>query len=414
MNKIEKIEETALVKVINDGGLAIEEGEIIKTSYQPFLQQLAEIQEQATKINFEAPVELDETIARELRLKTVKIRTGAEKIKEERKRGYLLKGNLEQAAYNLISASCKLTEEAFNNVEKAREIAEKKRIEALRLERTEKLTSVVEDPEQYKMFPLGEMSEQAWNDMYTGLVATKKAKEEAAAKAEAEKIETERLNKLENVRRLEIAPYSQFMKAVYDLRTMNEVEYSELHEALKRAKNDYNAEQEKIRLENIRLQNEIKEKELIRAKRNKELRPYIIFIRDYNKILNLPESEFQKEFADIKIGAELQWAEDIKKAQQEAKDKANSIRIAKELQDKKDSELKAEQEKQAAEKARLLAEKAAAKAPEREKLLSWLNGIKPTVDIIGKKSDEATALLDEIIAKFQGFKKWAENEINKL
>ena len=107
------IEPNQLEEVVKDSGLAIQEGEEIKQSYLPFLNQLAEIQSQASKINFESPTGLDENIARELRLKTVKVRTGSENLKNDRKRLSLLKGNLEQASYNIIAASCKLTEEVF-------------------------------------------------------------------------------------------------------------------------------------------------------------------------------------------------------------------------------------------------------------------------------------------------------------
>src|SRR4030042_2826409 len=112
-NEIVKIETTQREKVVIESGLAIQEGEEIKKSYLPFLVQLAETQSQASKINFENPGDLDENIARDLRLKTVRIRTGAEKLKDERKKMYLLRGNLEQASYNIIAASCRLTEDVF-------------------------------------------------------------------------------------------------------------------------------------------------------------------------------------------------------------------------------------------------------------------------------------------------------------
>jgi len=105
-----------LEEIVKNSGLEIAEGEQIKQSYLPFLIQLSEIQEQSAKINFSNPVEIDEEIARTLRLKTVKIRTGASDLKDSRKRIHLLKGNLEQAAYNLIAASCKLAEETFVSV----------------------------------------------------------------------------------------------------------------------------------------------------------------------------------------------------------------------------------------------------------------------------------------------------------
>ena len=110
---ISKIEPTQLEQVVKESGLSIQEADEIKKSYLPFVAQLAETQSQADKINYDNPSEIDETIARGLRLKTVKIRTYAEKLKDERKRMYLLRGNLEQASYNLIAASCKVTEEVF-------------------------------------------------------------------------------------------------------------------------------------------------------------------------------------------------------------------------------------------------------------------------------------------------------------
>ena len=120
---LELAKPTQLEEIVKNSGLEIQEGEQIKKSYLPFLEQLSEVQQQSAKINFSAPGKLDEDIARALRLKTVKIRTGASDLKDDRKRIYLLKGNLEQAAYNLIAASCKLIEEEFYRVEKAREIA---------------------------------------------------------------------------------------------------------------------------------------------------------------------------------------------------------------------------------------------------------------------------------------------------
>jgi hypothetical protein len=184
-NQIVKIESTQLEKVVTESGLAIQEGEEIKKSYLPFLAQLAEIQSQATKINFDSPTEIDETIARELRLKTVKIRTGSKELKDEREKGYLLRGNLEQAAYNLIEASCKITEDVFNNVEKAREIAEKKRKEQLRIDRSEKLSPYTES---VVMYPLGEMSEEQFSELYAGLRTSHEMRLEAERKAEEKRL----------------------------------------------------------------------------------------------------------------------------------------------------------------------------------------------------------------------------------
>jgi len=299
-NEIVKIESEQLEKVVTESGLAIQEGEEIKKSYLPFLVQLSEVQSQATKINFDSPAEIDETIARELRLKTVKIRTGSKELKDERKRGYLLRGNLEQAAYNLIEASCKLTEDTFNNVEKAREIAEKKRKEQLRIDRAEMLSPYTES---VSLYPLGEMSEEQFNELYSGLRIAHENKIEAEKKAEEKRlaeIEAERIR------------------------------------------------QENIRLENERLKKEAEQKD----KRNTELRPYIIFIRDYNKMLSLPEKEYQKEFSDIKKGAKEHYefeAQQKEKARKEQEEKERLTEIERKKQDQLLEDQKAKADKERAE-----------------------------------------------------------------
>src|SRR3990167_3076074 len=109
-----------LTIILSQSGLELSESEKIKQSYLPYFTQMAEIKEQAKKINFDNPTDLDEKIARELRLKTAKIRTTSETLKDERKRVHLLKGNIEQSTWNLIRDTCKMEEEIFNNVEKAR------------------------------------------------------------------------------------------------------------------------------------------------------------------------------------------------------------------------------------------------------------------------------------------------------
>lgn len=199
-----KVDSSGLDAVVKNSGLPAQEANEIKSSYLPFLNQLSETQTQAVKINFENPSELDENIARELRLRTVKIRTAAEKMKDERKRMYLLRGNLEQASYNLIATSCKLIEELFFNVEKAREIAEKKRKEQLRADRMEKLSPYTED---VALYPLGEMSEEQFSSLYATLRAAherrieeeRKAEEDRIAKEKADADEKER-QRLENIR----------------------------------------------------------------------------------------------------------------------------------------------------------------------------------------------------------------------
>jgi hypothetical protein len=352
-NEIVKIESTQLEKVVTESGLAIQEGEDIKKSYLPFLSQLAEIQSQATKINFETPAEIDETIARELRLKTVKIRTGSKDLKDERKKQFLLKGNLEQAAYNLIEASCKLTEDVFVNVEKAREFAEKKRKEQLRIERSEKLIEFVPAESMY-LYALAEMSEEQFNTTYDGL---KMAHEKKLA--EEKKQEEERLAAIES----------------------------------ERVKN------ENIRLENERLKKEaeVKEKALF-AEREKSRKEQ----EEKDRLAGIERKKQAQILADQKAKADKERAELL------AKNQANIEKAEKERKEKEALLANIEAEKQAKlkqieaeKKAKLQADKKAQLAPDKTKLLAFgqaLNDV-PRPDIKNIEAAGIMANVNGLLAK---------------
>lgn len=199
--ELTKVDPKQLDEVVKNSGLEITEGETIKQSYQPFLIRLAEIQANASKINFENPSEIDETIAKKLRLETVKVRTGSEELKDGRKKIHLLKGNLEQAAYNLIAASCKLTEEAFVQVEKGCELKEKARIAKLESDRAEQLRQYTE----IMPMSLGLLQEDVFqaylsaqkNAYEARIAAEKQAELDRIAAEKAEAAERERI-RLEN------------------------------------------------------------------------------------------------------------------------------------------------------------------------------------------------------------------------
>ncbi len=184
-----------LEKVVINSGLELSEGEQIKQSYLPFFIQIAEIKEDAKHINFENPSEEDEKKARELRLRTVKIRTGSAKIKDERKKIHLLKGNLEQSSYNLIKTGCELEEEMFFQLEKKRENEEMQRIELLVLKRTEKISMFCSDP---SIYPLSRMTDDEFNAVFITLKEVFERKIESE-RIEAERIETERKAELKRI-----------------------------------------------------------------------------------------------------------------------------------------------------------------------------------------------------------------------
>jgi len=258
--QIVKIEPKELDEVVNKSGLAIQEAEEIKAAYLPFLSELAEVQSLASDIDFVNPGANDEIKARTSRLATVKIRTGAEKQKDERKKMYLLRGNMEQASYNLIATACKMTEEIFFRVEKAREIAEKARKEQLRIDRTEKLKPYVDDCNVYL---LGEMSEAAFETTLAGAIAQYEAKKErerkeeeerqAILKAEAEEREKQRL---ENIRLKEEAEKREKEIALEKEKIRKENEERERLAKIEREKQEKILAEERVKAEKERKERE--------------------------------------------------------------------------------------------------------------------------------------------------------------
>jgi len=120
-------------------------------------------------------------------------------------------------------------------------------------------------------------------------------------------------------------------------------------------------EKEKRELEEarelIRQQKEAQQK-IIRDSRGEELRPYIMFIRNYNAMLDMEEDVYQKEFADIKIGAEQHWEyerqQEAKNREEEQKraEQARVLAEEKRMQDEEKQRIATEQRlKEAAERA---------------------------------------------------------------
>lgn len=195
---------TELEQIVQESGLVLSDAEEIKQSYLPYFVQIAEIKEQAKKIDFENPSDLDERIARELRLKTVKIRTGSEEVKNNRKKIYQLRANVEQSSWNLIKDTCLIDEETFAQVEKARERKEIARKEALKNER---LTILAPYGFDSTYTDLANMTDEAFLNMLHGIKLAHDERLEAAAKLELERIAKEKAEaeereriKLENER----------------------------------------------------------------------------------------------------------------------------------------------------------------------------------------------------------------------
>lgn len=265
---------------------------------------------------------------KELRLKIVKNRTqGIEKWHKTNKAFYLAGGRFVDAVKNkevLINEEMESklmdAEKYFENLEKeAKRILNEKRIEIIR--------PYVED---VSGLDFSDFSDENFDDFVLGK-KTRYNERIEAEKQEAIRIENERLAEIEKQRLIEI-------------------------------------ENEKIRVENARLQKEAEAKEL----------------------------ELQKE-------RKLQ-------TEKEAKIKAENDKLQAELQAKKDAETKAENERLANIEADKKAANKLLKAGQKKQIESWIETFQ--IEIPEHLKDDKIA--NDILSKFWSFKSWAKKETENL
>ena len=314
--------------------------------------------------------------ARSLRLLIKDNRTKGVLVWHKTTKEFFLKGGqFIDAIKNKEVAENERMEEMLEKIEKHAEIQEQKRQKEL----SDKRISEIEIYQEFVPFGLnfGTMPEEEFQKVFNGAKLQYEAKIEAEKKAELVRIENERLDKLESERRLEVAPFVQFISESQDLRNMSDVNYSNFLQNLQNAKSEYEKEQERIRIENekLRLEKEEAEKEAQRIK-----------------------SENKKKLAQERAEA----AEKLRIEQEKA------AKIQKELDDKKAAEKieierkNAEIEKQKKEAERL------ANAPIKKQLDNWINLFQSPVSPIEHEK------VDSILQKFEAFKDWAKSEIEKL
>lgn len=137
-------------------------------------------------------------MARELRLKLVKVRTGIAEIHKTEKAFYLASGKYCDALKNKLTLPVEQMEEKLMEIEKYQENLEKQRIEELRVKRLSEL-------EIYSEFvpfgiELGKLSEDEYLKVFNGSKLQYEAKLEAERKAEEERLRIEAELKAERER----------------------------------------------------------------------------------------------------------------------------------------------------------------------------------------------------------------------
>lgn len=181
---------TDIVK-INPQEFGLEETKAaqIAEQFKPMLDKMVELEIEANEV-FSLPIEDAKTAkkAKEVRLKYVKVRTGTAEIHKQQKAFYLQAGRFIDGWKNAQLFASQGVEERLEAIEKYAETKEKERIAAIKSKREVELSPYCEN---VSMFPLGEMSDEAYNQLLAGQKLSYEAKVAAQKRAEEERIARE-------------------------------------------------------------------------------------------------------------------------------------------------------------------------------------------------------------------------------
>lgn len=326
--QVESIEQAFLPKIQERDGYTEIYGELIKKEITPETEKEA----------------------RELRLKLVKVRTGIAEIHKTQKAFFLAAGRFVDAWKNKETAPIEQMEENLEQIEKFREIQEKKRIAELseiRKAEVSKWSEVV--PEG-----LGTMEQSIFDNYLQGLKVAYQARIDAEKKAEQDRIDRDKA----------------------------EAE-----------------ERERIRVENERLKAEAEKREKeIEAERKKQAA--------------ILEKERAKAEADRKEAERIQKEKDKAARIEREKIEAENKRIQAQLRAKEEADRLAKEEADRLAKEDADRLKKAAKAPDKTKLLSMIESV--TMQIPEMKTKEGQAVKQLIIEKLDGFKAWATIQVQNF
>jgi len=263
--------------------------------------------------------------AKELRKKLTKIRTGSEKARKEIKADVLQLSKAIDSVGKYIKDSVSDKEEKLKEIETHYERLEAEKKEKLKTERLAELAKYEVDGSS---FNVENMDKNIWTVFLAGQKANYEEEKERKKQELINRMKEEKLKEIDKKRRTELSPLWSFLPLTEEQKQdsfadLDESEYSNLIKSAEKNKEEFDKKQEEIRKENERLREEQKEK-------------------------------------DRQLKAERDAKERELKAEREKKEK-----LERELREKKEAERKENERKKAEELAKR-------QAPDKEKLLTWL------------------------------------------
>ena len=367
---------TELVK-IDPKEFGLEESNVA-TIEQAFAPKI--IERDALSVIYESVItkELTPALCKEasdLRKQLVKVRTGIADIHKTQKAFFLAAGRFVDAWKNKETAPVEQMEEKLSEIEKYFENIEKQRITDLEQVRKDELSQFTD------VFPsgLGYMEQSVYDNYLVGVKLAYEARIEAERKAEAERVAEEKRQVLNNERKAKTIRLVEFIENYESVffGDMSEEDFMAVVNLAIEKRTAQENEQARIKAENERLQKEAEEKE---------------------KAL---ETERKKQ-------AEILQKQQAEAARIQAEKDAENARLLAQIKVKEDAERAAKLEAERIETERLKQQAEAAKAPVKQKAAAWVESFSIA------EFSEQNAITDDIKLKFESFKKWAAEQVNKI
>lgn len=348
MNELQ-VTPSPLDVAVQQSGLEIESAQSLHLAFDPLFKQAEEWRVKVAAIKITDVSQVREMkMAREIRLALREIRIKAENIRKQMKEDSLRKGKAIDGVANVLKFLIEPLEESLLAQEKFAERQEAERKEKLSVMRSEKLRVFQVDTSFYN---LGEMTDESFEQLLSNTIAAHQAREEAARKAEAERIAREKA----------------------------EAE-----------------ERERVRLENEKLRKEAAERE--ESMRQERLRLQAI-------------AEVERQKAAAKLAEERKKSEAEAKAQADKTRKEREAREAAESE-LRAAKAKSEAEAKAQAEAQRLAEIAPDKEKIRSVTIRLMEFALPSPDNL--KSKEAVKLISDVRLKLNALAGWLEDVAKTL
>lgn len=415
-----QVQETQLAVIVKDSGMSKSEAQTMLEQFSEYFKIASEWEQKAkTIVVTDVSQKAEMKMAREGRLfmksTLVEVEKTRKKLKDESLRKCQNIDSIARILKNILTP----IKEHYENQEKFIEIAENKAKEERKVTREATLTALNFD---YTYTDLLNMPDIQFDELVLKIENEISAKQEAGRLDELETKRLENIKKLKEERTNIAMPYYQFwsdFEKTLNFGEVSEIDFNAFIDRCKHFKQKFDEDQEKIRLENERLQKEAKEREEQLAKEREELERQLAKERK--------EAEEKRIEADKIARAERELIEE--KARKEREELQEKNRIAEELARKErekqaeilkkereciEREIEAKKEEEARiAKANELAKKKAAAAPDKDKLTALIKLIED-IEMPIMATDEANLILqsvDQLLGKVCTFIEQKRDEL---